>query len=282
MGYDFGGASDEYNRAEFGHMSLGGYMAYLASDELSSRWLSRSNIDPAMDLPGKPNNIFVTSQIKGLPQYDNLMRDVIRTVLYEAGYNHSQKPYKYRTRRGYEINEPLQYIYEQRYGGWGSYWKTHQFPMDGKYPPSYSGTRIAMVKNEIREEVTQKCLEKVASGESVIFGAGRWGTLSCESLGNNIDMSEQQQGFTPKNAYEQGLIEKGTLISWQNLENPSSYHEPEERDGWEVTDRDYTSIQKKGLVVRKVGELSTAETNKYAKTTKTVKTAKTTTKKKKA
>ena len=42
-----------YNGAMFSHMALGGYLAYIASDELSPNWLGRLAVDPGMDLPQK-------------------------------------------------------------------------------------------------------------------------------------------------------------------------------------------------------------------------------------
>jgi len=121
-----------------------------------------------------------------------------------------------------------------------------------------------MVKNEIREEVVQKCVERGLSGDSIAFGGtGRYdyGKITrdtagrCRDLGNSLDTTENQTGFTPKKAHEMGLLGVDQLINWNNFKDIYDYHESE-GTGWLITDSIYNDIKSKGLSVKKVSPLS--------------------------
>jgi hypothetical protein len=254
--------STDTNPAQMGHMGLGGYMAYLASDELSLRWFARSNVDPAMDLPGKPNNAFEIYTVYGLKPYKNLITDAIQMALYQAGYNHPQK-----IEHGHS---PVSYIYAHRYGGWGTQWR-HDGYMGNDYDNDYTGSRPEMVKKEIREEVTRKCIEKIASGENIVLKkVGVYDSVivsnenECANIGNSIDTTPSQKGFTPSAAHSAGLLGMDLVVNWKNFRDISDYHESTSAVvNWQITDDIYKAIQGKGMVVKKVSPLTTTGTNQW-------------------
>ena len=259
------------NPAQMGHMGLGGYVAYLASDELALKWYVRANMDPGMDLPGKPNNAFEIYKMYGMTPYKQLTGDAIKMVLYEAGYNHPQKIAETHDRYGGRMiqnHTPREYIYNSRFGGWGTKWRGSGY--GSGYPSVYSGTRVEMVKNEIREEITRKCIEKIIAGESVLAKAtGVFDSVvindedACDALGKSLDTTPTQTGFTPSKAEKMGLLGKDLVVNWNNFRDISDYHDEGGGTPWEITDTIYNTIKNGGMRVTKVSSLTTAGTNQW-------------------
>jgi hypothetical protein len=209
-----------YNGAMFTHMSLGGYIAYIASDELSPNWLGRMAIDPGMDLPEDPNNAFAMYPVYGLTTYKHLLIDAVKDILYSAGYN----------RPGTMIkgSRPVDYIDQYKFGGQ----KSHK-------------TRISQLWREIRKDALQKCLQKVANGETVTIVNSRKNAEGetnkefviapdeghkCEIVGKTLN----DGGFRPTDMARAGLVGKDLIKSLRLMRSPSDYH-----DGamdWQITE----------------------------------------------
>jgi hypothetical protein len=113
-----------------------------------------------------------------------------------------------------------------------------------------------MVRDEIREDVIQKCIEKVAYGDGIVLSPTKTirDETGCKELGASMDMTISQNGFTPKKAYESGLLGVDALINWDNFKEIYDYHEYD--IGWEISDANYKEIKRKGLNVQKISPLT--------------------------
>jgi len=96
-------------------MYLGGYVAYLASDELSPVWKGRVTIIPAMEKPGVPgeNMAFQVNGLYGLKGFEDFTAEAMKLILYDAGYNRPQSMVKERTPIKYIYNNPDPNHYER-------------------------------------------------------------------------------------------------------------------------------------------------------------------------
>ena len=81
---------------------MGGYIAYLASDEFSPSWYARTLLlpvmrrkmgDPKKNIGDDPNNNIRINDVYGLSMYKPLLKDTIKAVLRDRGYN-AQGTYK--------------------------------------------------------------------------------------------------------------------------------------------------------------------------------------------
>jgi hypothetical protein len=88
-------------------MNMGGYVAYIASDELSPSWMGRLLMTPAMEKPGEDTSMFVVDQLYGLPQYEIVINAAIGMILRDHGYNEPGS-YNSRDHGGRTVH---QYIY---------------------------------------------------------------------------------------------------------------------------------------------------------------------------
>ena len=174
-----------YNSALPFYMSTGGYVAYLASDELAPNWYARSLMIPAMrykrgdkhesgDDDDDPNNTFRVNLVYGISMYKPLLKDAIQIILRDNGYN-----------------EPNSFVT----GG-----DSEEFILNE--------TNIKKIKNDIwmnnRKEAYRNCLERVLKGESVNLPNVNVAVTSedCEKLTKTL----KHGGFRMEDIYAKGLI----------------------------------------------------------------------------
>jgi hypothetical protein len=174
-----------YNSALPFYMSTGGYVAYLASDELAPNWYARSLMIPAMrykrgdkhesgDDDDDPNNTFRVNSVYGISMYKPLLKDAIQIILRDNGYN-----------------EPNSFVT----GG-----DSEEFILNE--------TNIKKIKNDIwmnnRKEAYRNCLEKILKGESVNLPNANVATTpeDCEKLTKTL----KHGGFRMEDIYAKGLI----------------------------------------------------------------------------
>lgn len=174
---------------------MGGYMAYLASDEFSPSWYARTQLlpvmrykegDPKKDENEDPNNTIRINDVYGLSMYKPLLKDAIRVVL-----------------RGHGYNEP---------GSFKS-GNSDDFIMDGH--------NVKLIKEDIwmncRMEAYRNCLERVISGENVSLPNGKIASVEddCEYL----KLTLKRGGARISDMYNSGLISRVTFDRFTIIDN---------------------------------------------------------------
>jgi hypothetical protein len=215
-------------------MAHGGYVVYLARDELSPSWFARTNLDPGMDAPEDPNNAFQLYKAYGHTIYQPLILDAVKSVLYNAGYN----------REGTMIagDKPGSYYDQMRIG-----------------TQVNARTRIKQLWREIRNEAAQRCLEKIANGETVTITNSRENDeIVTITEGNDCTRVKKKLsagGFRPVDLNKAGLVGRDLIKTLGLMIAPETYRDGGNERPWKISDQEIEEIRKKVSVYR-VGDLT--------------------------
>ena len=173
------------NRALLTKMNLGGYIIYVANEELSPHWHARMSITPAMEKPNDPDDLnernptmmFRVDQPYGLPQYMPLMEKALAIILRDNGYN-APGSYSEADHMGLY---PEAYIFNT-----GGYDPDERPTRRGGRSDTggVGGTRYREMVKELWKTSAQRCLDRVVSGDTP-FAVSLHGVVFEVSEGND-------------------------------------------------------------------------------------------------
>jgi hypothetical protein len=200
---------------------------------------------PATQMPGRPNMAFVLMErmtyrnfmgAYGLTMYSQLLRDAVTDVLYRAGYNHPGS---------LNIGKKLTKDQVKNPENWGKWGTPMTYFREVIYGGKSSGnSRYAMLWNEVHTEAVQRCLERVASGETVTLVSsgnqdhGKVTTITtedqCELVGKRIE----DGGFRPTDMEKAGILGKNLVKAILLMELPNKYFDGELGCGLAMSEED--------------------------------------------
>jgi len=153
------------NHSLLTYMNLGSYIAYLASDEFSTGWLSRSYLVPAMETPNQKwgtkskSNTFLVLKPYGLPDYSQILKDSVARVLHDNGYNQPNGFFE-ETHAGHN---PNRYVYHE--DGSSDTGRTYRINQGNRDRSS----RYMSYMDGVKSEILAKCVSHAAEGTPIPF-----------------------------------------------------------------------------------------------------------------
>lgn len=154
------------NRSLLTKMNMGGYIAYIASDELSPSWIGRMMMTPAFEKPGDESSMFILDKVYGLSQYRPIISAAIGILLRDHGYNDLDSYYKgdhhelhyrdYVFNTGETRGSSTPSGYTRRGGGAGR---------DG----GVGGERYIELMKEINASAMEQCIARVLLGVPTVI-----------------------------------------------------------------------------------------------------------------
>jgi hypothetical protein len=157
------------NRSLLTKMNMGGYVAYVASDELSPSWMGRMLMTPAMEKPGERDSAFIVDQLYGLPQYEGAINSALGVILREHGYNgvgsYNPDAHAGRSPGNYVFNDNKLYMRSDLTPAMKATRRGGLSPNDDG---GFGGIRLSELSHEARQMAIKNCIERTSAGESIL------------------------------------------------------------------------------------------------------------------
>jgi hypothetical protein len=189
------------NHSLLTYMNLGSYIAFLASDEFSTGWLSRTYVVPAMEKPDdtwgskSKSNTFLVLKPYGLPDYSNILKEAVARVLYENGYNKPGAFYE----ELYAGRDVQRFVYHE-----GDSDRGRMYRIDKNRPTC--SLRYLNYINGLKSGVLERCVAHAAEGTPIMFKFYRYGEFEPIYKDMNKDSDWHDRGG---NSYVVGDITSG-------------------------------------------------------------------------
>ena len=274
------------NHSLLTYMNLGSYIAFLASDEFSTGWLSRTYVVPAMEKPndkwGKKSksNTFLVLKPYGLPDYSQILKESVARVLYENGYNHPGAFFEEK----YAGHDAQGFVYHE-----GDSDRDRMYRIDlGRLNRS---TRYLNYAAEVKMGVLEKCVSRAAEGTPIMFPIYEYDGFAPiyadmnkeeekwrDNKGNKYVVGDLTSGkgcganidgifdiYVPKivgtadvwtHLLERGLISAYDADNMKYTRDWTNYHEPPDESLYVIDTDKFDSITKRIRVVTKTRSLT--------------------------